>query len=43
MPKLYSAKEVIKASKKEIAKGTFSSILVQANMTRKEFEEFYQK
>ena len=75
MPKLYSAKEVIKTLKKagfeivsqrgshiklrgiregkiqtvivpnhkEIARGTFSSILIQANMTRKEFEEFYQK
>jgi len=75
MPKLYSAKEIIKTLKKagfevisqkgshiklrgikegkiqtvivpnhkEITRGTFSSILVQASMTRKEFEEFYQK
>jgi len=25
---------------KEVARGTFSSILIQANMTRKEFESF---
>ncbi len=72
MPKLYSAKETLKAlhkagfeiysqkgshiklrgihngrfqtvivpNHKEIAKGTFSSILAQADMTRQEFEEF---
>ncbi len=72
MPKLYSAREVLKALKragftivsqegshiklrgiregklqtvivpnhKEVARGTFSSILLQANMTRKEFESF---
>ena len=72
MPKLYSAREIIKALKqagfqivsqkgshiklrgiregklqtvivpnhKEIAKGTFSSILIQANLTKKEFEEY---
>lgn len=72
MPKLYSAREIIKALKragfalisqkgshiklrgiregklqsvivpnhKEIALGTFSSILSQANLTRKEFESF---
>jgi len=74
MPKLYSAKEIIKTlhragfrvisqkgshiklrgiregkietvivpNHKEVARGTFSSILSQANMTRQEFETYFR-
>lgn len=41
MPSIYRAKDLIKALRKldkEIARGTFSSILTQSNLTKKELE-----
>ncbi len=40
MPKLYSARVIIVAFHKEVAVGTFSSILRQAGMTRESFQKF---